>query len=131
MTQGLFVLMALIMFLDINTFYFLRDELKILSKLQAFAGNPLCGSVCTNCFEKCTYFFASITVRMIREMHQRIQTMYFLSLYCVILDSQPQMLTVKKKIIILFTMNFSSLCQLLSILYRNVQRSSGKKSFRF
>ncbi len=23
-----------------------------------------------NCFEKCTYFFANITVRMIREMHQ-------------------------------------------------------------
>ncbi len=36
--------------------------------LQAFAGNPFCGAVCTNCFEKCTYFFASITVRMIREM---------------------------------------------------------------
>ncbi len=50
--------------------YFLRDELKILNKLQAFAGNPLCGTVCTNCFEKCTYFFANITVRMIREMHQ-------------------------------------------------------------
>ncbi len=33
------------MFIDINTFHFLRDELKILSKLQAFAGNPLCGSV--------------------------------------------------------------------------------------
>ncbi len=28
----------------------------MLSKLQAFAGNPLCGAVCTNCFEKCTYF---------------------------------------------------------------------------
>ncbi len=38
----------------------LRDELKILSKLQAFAGNLLCGAVCTNCFEKCTYFFANI-----------------------------------------------------------------------
>lgn len=38
----------------------MRDELKILSKLQAFAGNPLCGAVCMNCFEKCTYFFANI-----------------------------------------------------------------------
>ncbi len=38
----------------------LREELKILSKLQAFAGNLLCGAVCTNCFEKFTYFFANI-----------------------------------------------------------------------
>ncbi len=45
------------MFMDINT---LRDELKIMSKLQVFAGNLLCGAVCTNCFEKCTDFFANI-----------------------------------------------------------------------
>ncbi len=43
-----------------HKYLLLRDELKILSKLQAFAGNPLCGAVCTNCFEKCTYFFANI-----------------------------------------------------------------------
>ncbi len=54
----------------IDKYLLLRDELKILSKLQAFAGNILCGAVCTNCFKKCTYFFANITVRMIREMHQ-------------------------------------------------------------
>ncbi len=54
----------------IDKYLLLRDELKILSKLQAFAQNTLCGAVCTNCFEKCTYFFANITVRMIREMHQ-------------------------------------------------------------
>ncbi len=57
MTQGLFILMALICSL---TYILLRDELKILSKLHAFAGNPLSGAVCTNCFEKCTYFFANI-----------------------------------------------------------------------
>ncbi len=65
------ILMALIFPLAYLHTYFLRDELKILSKLQAFAGNLLCGAVCTNCFEKCTYFCANITVRMIREMHQR------------------------------------------------------------
>ncbi len=32
----------------------------MLSKLQAFEGNPLCGVVCMNCFEKCTYIFANI-----------------------------------------------------------------------
>ncbi len=53
----------------IDKYLLLRDKLKILSKLQAFAENPLCGAVCTNCFEK--YFFANITVRMIRQMHQR------------------------------------------------------------
>ncbi len=47
------------MFIDINTL-FLRDELNILSKWHAFAGNPLSGAVCTNCFEKCTYVFANI-----------------------------------------------------------------------
>ncbi len=31
-----------------------------MSKLQAFAGNQLCGAVCTNCFEKCTYWFADV-----------------------------------------------------------------------
>ncbi len=41
-----------------------------MSKLQGFAGNPLHGAVCTNCFEKCTYLFANITVRMIQEIHQ-------------------------------------------------------------
>ncbi len=71
-----------------HKYLLLRDELKILSKLQAFAGNPLCGAVCTDSFEKCTYYFTSITVRMIREMHQSdweklgfeqwMQTMYFL-----------------------------------------------------
>ncbi len=54
----------------IDKYLHLRDELKILSKLQAFARNTLCGAVSTNCFEKCTYFFANITVRMIQEMHQ-------------------------------------------------------------
>ncbi len=53
----------------IDKYLLLRDELKILTRLQAFAGNPLCGAVCTTCFEKCTYF-ANITVRMIREIHQ-------------------------------------------------------------
>ncbi len=43
-----------------HKFLLLRDELKILKKLQAFAGNPLCGAICTNCFEKCTYFSANI-----------------------------------------------------------------------
>ncbi len=43
-----------------HKYLFLGDELKILSKLQAFAGNLLCGAVCTNCFEKCTYLFANI-----------------------------------------------------------------------
>ncbi len=38
----------------VHKYLLLRDELKILSKLQAFAGNPLCGAVCTNCFEKCS-----------------------------------------------------------------------------
>ncbi len=57
------------MFLD--KYLLLRDELKILSKLQAFTGNTLCGVVCTNCFEKCAYYFANNTaVRMFREMHQ-------------------------------------------------------------
>ena len=58
---------------------------------------------------------------------------YFLS-YCVILFSQPQMLTVKKQVSILFSCLpwiFHHLCHLLSILYRNVHRSSWKKSFRF
>ncbi len=59
---------------------------------------------------------------------------YFL-LYCVILYSQPQMLTVKKfafNLAFMFTVNFStSLCRLLSILYRYAHRSSWKKSFRF
>ncbi len=45
-----------------------RDELSILSKLRAFAGNPLCGAVCANCFEKCAYRFTKL--RMIREIHQ-------------------------------------------------------------
>ncbi len=36
-----------------NKYLLLRDELKILSKLQAFA---LCGAFCMKCFEKCTYF---------------------------------------------------------------------------
>ncbi len=43
-----------------HKYLLLRDELKILSKLQAFAGNTLCSAVCTNCFEKCTFFFANI-----------------------------------------------------------------------
>ncbi len=36
----------------------LLDERKILIKLQAIAGKPQCGAVCTNCFEKCTFWFA-------------------------------------------------------------------------
>ncbi len=60
MTQGLFILMSLICSLTYTVYLLLRDELKILSKLQAFARNPLCGAVCTNCFEKCTYYFANI-----------------------------------------------------------------------
>ncbi len=43
-----------------HKYLLLRDELKILSNLQAFAGNLLCGAVCTDCFEKCTYFCANI-----------------------------------------------------------------------
>ncbi len=43
--------------MDINT---LRDELKMLSTLQVFAGDLLCGAVCTSCFEKYTDFFANI-----------------------------------------------------------------------
>ena len=38
----------------------LRNGLDILSKLQAFAGHPLCGAVCNNCFEKSTYWFANV-----------------------------------------------------------------------
>ncbi len=38
----------------------LKDELKILSKVQVFAGNLLCGAVCTNSFEKSTFFFPYI-----------------------------------------------------------------------
>lgn len=38
------------MFIDIK-YLLLRDELKILGQLQAFAGNPLCGAVCTNRFD--------------------------------------------------------------------------------
>ncbi len=49
----------------IDKYLLLRGELKIFKELQAFVGNPLCGAVCTNCFEKYTYFFANITVRMI------------------------------------------------------------------
>lgn len=37
----------------------LRDELRILNKLHDFAGNPWCCAVCTNCSEKCTYYFAN------------------------------------------------------------------------
>ena len=29
-------------------------------KLQAFAGNTLCGAVCMNCFEKCIYCFTNV-----------------------------------------------------------------------
>ncbi len=61
----------------IDKYLLLRDELTILSKLQAFTGNPLCGAVCTNCFEKCAYFFANITIRMIQEMHQRLRKTVF------------------------------------------------------
>ncbi len=43
--------------MDINTLW---DELKMLSTLQVFAGDLLCGAVCTNCFEKYTDFFANI-----------------------------------------------------------------------
>ncbi len=46
----------------IYKYLLLKDYLKFLSKLQTFAGNPLCGAVCTNCSEKCTYYFANITV---------------------------------------------------------------------
>ncbi len=49
----------------IYKYLLLRDELKLLSKLQALAGNSLHGVVCTDCFEKCSYFFVNITVRMI------------------------------------------------------------------
>ncbi len=55
MTQGLFT----VMFIDKYLLKIFSSSLK--SKLQAFAGNPLFGAVCTNCFEKCTYFFANIT----------------------------------------------------------------------
>ncbi len=49
----------------IDKYLVLRDELQILSKLQAFAGHLLCGAVCIKSFEKCTYFFVNITERMI------------------------------------------------------------------
>ncbi len=51
--------------LFIDKFLVLRDELQILSKLQAFAGHLLCGAVCINSFEKCTYLFVNITKRMV------------------------------------------------------------------
>ncbi len=35
------------MFIDINTYF--EGWSTDLSKLQVFAGNPLCGAVCTNC----------------------------------------------------------------------------------
>ena len=39
----------------IDRYLLLRDELRILSKRLAFAGNP-----CPNCFEKCSYCFANV-----------------------------------------------------------------------
>ncbi len=43
-----------------HRYLFLRDELSILSKRLAFAGNPWCFAICTSCFEKCTYCFANV-----------------------------------------------------------------------
>ncbi len=59
MTQGLLYSDGTDMFIDIKCLL-LRNELNMLSKLQAFEGNPLCGVVCMKCFEKCTYIFANI-----------------------------------------------------------------------
>jgi len=53
MTQGLVILMALTCFLTDSLF--LRDELRILSKRLAFAGNPWCFAICKKDFEKCNY----------------------------------------------------------------------------
>ena len=39
----------------IDRYLLLKDELRILSKRLAFAGNP-----CPNCFEKCSYCFANV-----------------------------------------------------------------------
>ena len=38
----------------------LRHKLSILIELRAFAGNPLCRPVCTNCSEKCTYCLENV-----------------------------------------------------------------------
>lgn len=38
----------------------IRRSKDFLSELQACEGNLLCGVVCRNCFEKCTYRFADI-----------------------------------------------------------------------
>jgi len=43
-----------------HKYWVLRDELRVLGKVQAFADNPLCGAVCMKCFEKCTYWFANL-----------------------------------------------------------------------
>ena len=41
-------------------FTFFRHKLSILRESQAFADNPLCHTVYTNCFEKCTYGFKKV-----------------------------------------------------------------------
>ncbi len=43
-----------------HRYLFLRDELSILSKRLALAGNPWCFTICKSCFEKCTYCFANV-----------------------------------------------------------------------
>ncbi len=40
----------------LHKYLLLRDKRNISNHLQAFVSNLLRGAVCTNCFEKCTYF---------------------------------------------------------------------------
>ena len=46
------------MFIDTDIYF--RDELRIFSKRLAFAGNPWCFAICTNCFQECIYCFANV-----------------------------------------------------------------------
>ena len=45
---------------SLSQIFALRDELRILSKRLAVAGNPCCFAICKNCFEKCIYRFANV-----------------------------------------------------------------------
>ena len=64
----------------------LRDELRILSKRLAFAGNPWCFAIWTHCFEKCTYCFANF-ISDLRNVPKRLRKtvmcrILFLNLCC-------------------------------------------------